>query len=151
MSEQQMREKGAQNASRDEIKFTVYGDPIPKGRPRVVNGHAYTPQRTKDQEWKIAFVYKSIYGSFKFEKGIPLRMVVDAYFKIAKSDKKSTREAKISRDIRHTSPPDADNIAKCVQDGANGVIYEDDSQIVELTARKFYSEEPRTEIYVAKI
>jgi hypothetical protein len=28
------------------VRFTVPGNPLPKERPRVVNGHAYTPKRT---------------------------------------------------------------------------------------------------------
>jgi hypothetical protein len=30
--------------------FTVYGNPLPKERARVVNGHAYTPKRTEAWE-----------------------------------------------------------------------------------------------------
>ncbi|MEG1247059.1 RusA family crossover junction endodeoxyribonuclease, partial [Gordonibacter sp.] len=35
-----------------------------------------------------------------------------------------------------TVSPDADNIAKAVLDGLNGIAYEDDRQVVELHVRK---------------
>lgn len=150
MSEQQNPRKTV-TGGLNEIKFIVYGNPVPKGRPRVVRGHTYTPERTRSHEEKIALTYKSWYHDFMFEKGVPLRIVVDAFFKIAKSDKKSIKEDKVTGRIRPTIIPDADNIQKAVQDAMNGIAYYDDSQIVESTIRKWYSEEPRTEIYIARV
>lgn len=150
MTEQQNAKDGIVEGI-NEIRFTVFGDPVPKARPRTVNGHTYTPERTRIHEEKIAMVYKSRYRDFMFEKGEPLRIVVDAYFKIAKSDKKSVKEDKILGKIRPTGTPDADNVQKAVQDAVNGLAYYDDSQIVEAVTRKWYSDEPRTEIFIARV
>lgn len=150
MTEQQNAKNGIVKGL-NEIRFTVFGDPIPKARPRTVNGHTYTPERTRVHEEKIAMVYKSQYRDFAFKRGEPLRIVVDAYFKIAKSDKKTVKEDKALGKIRPTGVPDADNVQKAVQDAVNGLAYYDDSQIVEATVRKWYSNEPRTEIYIARV
>lgn len=133
-----------------EVRFTVYGEPVAKARPRF-SGHAYTPERTKKHEEKIALVYKSKYGDRKFEKGVPVIVACDFFFKIAKSDKKAIKEAKIAGEIRPTKRPDTDNVEKTVLDSILNLAYEDDSQVVELIGRKFYSTEPRTEIYIARI
>jgi len=49
---------------------------------------------------------------------------------------------------------DADNIAKSILDGLNGVVYEDDDQVIELLVRKHKvkrKEEERVEIEVRKV
>lgn len=133
------------------VEFAVYGNPVPKERPRVVKRHAYTPAKTKNQETKVALVYKSKYHGYKFGKDIPLRMAVDMYMEIPKSDSKKVKMKKLSGEIRPTKRLDADNGAKLVADALNGVAYEDDAQIVEIEGRKFFSDVPRTEIKINPI
>lgn len=147
------------------VRFTVFGDPVSKQRPRTVRNkkgygqtavHTYTPSKTKNQEEKIALVYRSIYGDFRFEKDVPLMMVCKFYFKIpgtlnGKYVNKVMREKMIMGEIRPLNKWDTDNLIKTVADGGNGVIYEDDSQIVEMVASKYWSDEPRTEIFVARL
>lgn len=142
-------QRGPENGQ--EVRIVVYGDPIPKARPRFGQGRAHTTKRTKTQEEKIALVYVGAYGDFCFGEKIPLRLAADFYFKIAKSDTKTVKAGKLSGEIRPTSRPDADNLLKCVQDALNGVAYHDDSQIVEVAARKWYSDAPRTEVYIARL
>ncbi len=50
--------------------------------------------------------------------------------------------------IRPTKTPDADNIAKSVLDALNKVAYKDDSCVVDLIVEKWYSENPRVEVYI---
>lgn len=114
--------------------------------------HAYTPAKTVNQEDKIALVYKSVYHGFRFENGIPLKMCVDFYVGVPKSDGKAKRMKKLSGEIRPTvKNGDLDNEVKLVCDACNKVVYYDDSQIVELEARKFYSDNPRTEIVISAL
>lgn len=151
MSERQNQNSGGSGLKEEMIEFVVYGDPIPKGRPRVVNGHAFTPTRTKKYEEQIALVYKSQYRDFKF-CGCALGMDLDIYVKISKSDRKAVKEAKRKGEIRPVERTgDLDNIAKAIQDALNGVAYEDDSQIVELSCKKYYSDEPRVLVRIERI
>ena len=53
---------------------------------------------------------------------------------------------KISNELRPNKKPDADNVIKLVADALNEVAYKDDTQIIELECRKFYSNIPRMEI-----
>ena len=153
--------KGTQGNSEEikAISFSVYGDPVSKLRPRTVRNkgsgkavHTFTPQKTVDQEKKIALVYKSIYGSFKFEKNVPLRVEVDFFLKIPKSTSKKKRQKMNDGENRPTKKVgDTDNYLKCATDSINGIAYDDDSQIVEIIGRKFYSDQPRTEILIMRV
>jgi Holliday junction resolvase RusA-like endonuclease len=44
--------------------------------------------------------------------------------------------------LRPCSRPDIDNYIKAVFDGGNEIIWKDDSQVVSLQARKFYTDTP---------
>jgi Holliday junction resolvase RusA-like endonuclease len=47
---------------------------------------------------------------------------------------------------------DIDNLVKTVLDGFNGVVWKDDAQVMEITARKFLGVNPaRTEIVIARV
>lgn len=50
-----------------------------------------------------------------------------------------------------TQKNDIDNICKTIFDCGNGILWEDDSQIVSLIATKEYSNNPRTEIEIMPI
>ena len=135
-----------------EVRFTVYGDPVPKARPRVYGNRGVTPQKTKIQEQKIALVYKSQYHDAKFEKDVPLRMVVNFYIGVSKSETKLRQEKMIAGEILPTKRTgDVENLAKLVMDALNGVGYYDDAQIVELVAKRRYSRTPRTECFISSI
>ena len=51
----------------------------------------------------------------------------------------------------HIVKPDIDNLAKFVMDSLQGILWDDDSYICALEARKVYSDKPRTEIEYWKI
>lgn len=150
----------------DEVRFVVHGNPVPKARARTVTEvgkrgekktRSYTPESTAIHEQNIAWVYKSIYHGFRFPSDAQLRLVCDFYFEIPKSTyrKKAVtqkmREDMLSGKVRPMNKKDPDNLLKTVADAGNGVIYDDDEQIVEMQARKFFSDKPRTEIYIARI
>lgn len=51
----------------------------------------------------------------------------------------------------HTTKPDLDNLLKLLTDAGNEVIYEDDRQIVEVTAYKEYDDNPRIELKIQEV
>lgn len=72
----------------------------------------------------------------------PLYMRVRAYFLRPKSAKKR---------VHHTVKPDGSNVLKLVEDALNGLLYPDDSAIVDAQVQKFYGEEERIELEVGEV
>lgn len=132
------------------IQFTIPGTPVAKARPRVTRtGHAYTPKKTSDYE-KLVKVYAiktmTEHGLKPTEEAI--RLDVQAFFQIPKSWSLSKKKNAAYGVLKPIGRPDADNCIKAVQDAMNGIVYKDDSQIVELIGGKHYSYEPRVEVTV---
>lgn len=127
-------------------ELTIPGEPVAKGRPRVGKFGAYTPEKTKNYETLVKELYFTQHGQTMVEG--PLHVEVKAFFGIAKSSTKKVREKMIGGSLRPTKRPDIDNVIKSVTDGLNGVAYPDDSQIVSLSASKYYSDQPRVEILI---
>ncbi|EEX27748.1 MULTISPECIES: RusA family crossover junction endodeoxyribonuclease [Lactobacillus] len=134
-----------------EISFSIDGKPFGKERPRPNRtGHGvYTPERTKMYEYKVA--QSASLAFFDEPLDSDIRVCISAYFGVAKSDSKRKKQAKISGEIRPARTPDADNIAKAVLDGMNGVVYKDDKQVIELKVTKQYAEKPRVDVSVEEI
>ena len=119
------------------VTFTVKAKPQGKGRPRMSNGHCYTPQSTRDYENLIAQEYKM--QARAYFANVPLMVQITAWMPIPKSTSKANREKMLNGDIAPTGKPDIDNICKAVLDALNGVAYADDTQVVKLNASKCYS------------
>lgn len=115
------------------------GTPIPKARPRFTRqGHVYTPSTTKDYEEHI----KSCCCLYQIDKAFDKCLVsLNLSFYLPRPEihkKKNYPETK----------PDIDNLIKAVLDGMNGVMFLDDKMIVEIYAKKMYSEEPRVSVEI---
>ena len=127
------------------VSFTVPGEPVAKGRPRMTRtGHVYTPSKTRSYERHIQDLWRAR-NVPTLPTGQPVRVLIDAYFTVPKSVSKKRRLT--MEGAPHTKKPDADNVAKSVLDGLNKVAFEDDSRIYYLRVRKMYTlEEPRVEV-----
>lgn len=134
-------------------KFTVYGPVVAKQRPRVTRRgnfvKTYTPEATANYETLVRLSFIQENPNFKtIAKDIPLTCIITIYKGIPKSTSKKKREMMLNGQIRPTSKPDIDNSVKSIFDALNGVAYNDDSQIVELSVKKYYSETPKVEVKI---
>jgi len=141
------------------MKFTVYGNPTGKGRPKFSRRgnfvHTYTPEKTANYEDLVIISYnqaKTVEDLKLFDK--PLKVDIKAFYPTTtnpitkkKFNKKESALA-LSNDIKAVIKPDVDNVIKIILDALNGVAYKDDNQIVKLTAEKIYSTNPRVEIEI---
>lgn len=119
------------------VRFTIPGVPVPKARPRVVRGHAFTPKKTKDYEALVKDVYRLTVGEYLGDSAIVA--TIDLYFPIPESYSKSKKRRIAEGEIKHTKRPDVDNCAKAILDALNEIAYKDDSQIVESRIAKHYA------------
>lgn len=133
------------------VKFTIPGIPVPKARPRVVRGHAFTPKKTKDYETLVQDVYNLTVGEYLGDSAIVV--MIDLYFPIPESYSKSKRKRIADGEIKHTKRPDVDNCAKAILDALNEVAYKDDAQIVESRITKHYAidGEVRAEVMLEEV
>lgn len=128
------------------VKFTIPGVPVPKARPRVVRGHAFTPKKTKDYEALVKDVYRLTVGEYLGDSAIVA--TIDLYFPIPESYSKSKKRRIEDGEIKHTKRPDVDNCAKAILDALNEVAYRDDAQIVESRITKHYAVDGETRVDV---
>ncbi|WLR44526.1 RusA family crossover junction endodeoxyribonuclease (plasmid) [Bacillus carboniphilus] len=132
------------------IEFTVYGEPVAQGRPRAStrNGQVrmYDPIKSRDFKQYVKLV-ASQHKPTKLLEG-PLSLEVIVYKPSLKKFSKKKKVAAEQGKLRPITKPDVDNYVKGVKDALNKVIWNDDSQVVDLKVSKFYSEEPRVEIKV---
>ena len=113
------------------VEFMIPGSPVPKERPRVVKGHAYTPKRTSDAE--AAVRNRALLARARWASEAPIRLVCRFY----RGDARAC---------------DLDNLSKLIQDALNGITYRDDKQIVILSATKSIDRvHPRTEIEIEEL
>ena len=138
------------------LAFDVMGDPVGKARPRVVGGHAYTPDKTAAYEDRIRLAYKRAVKDRPeeerfFGKDAQLSLTVSAFCRMPKRVNKTLREAMMSFRERPRKKPDLDNILKVVADALNGLAYHDDSQIVSMSATKYWSHDPYILIGITEV
>lgn len=136
------------------VKFVVHGEPAGKGRPKFskVGGFVktYTPDSTVLYENLIKVEYQRQCGDFRFESDDQLDVRIIAYHGIPKSASKAKKHLMEEKKLRPIKKPDADNIAKCYLDALNKIAYNDDTQVVDLQIRRFYSYNPRVVVTIRK-
>lgn len=133
------------------IHITLAGPPKGKGRPRFsrVSGHTYTPAATVSYESALRYAgYQAMEGRPPIEGALSIGIF--AFIPVPKSWNKTRTCAALAGELRPTSKPDGDNLAKMV-DALNEVVWRDDSQIVDWSIRKFYSDRPRLEVTVSPV
>jgi Holliday junction resolvase RusA-like endonuclease len=131
--------------------FTVYGEPVGKGRPRFAKRgnfvSTYTPQKTKTYEDEIRLMAKAAMGSSE-PLETPVTVAIYIRVGIPVSYTKQMKKYALEGILKPTKKPDIDNIAKCFLDAMNGIVYLDDKQVVNLHITKVFAETPAVEIMV---
>ena len=120
------------------VAMTFYSEPVAQGRPRFSSfgkfARAYDPKKSRDYKSRLCEAAQDVYRErpdFKpFETALGLR--VHAYRSIPKSFSKKKHEDALKGVIRPTTKPDSSNYLKSIEDGLNGVLWKDDSQITAL-------------------
>ncbi len=113
--------------------MTIEGDPLSKQRPRFninKNGSVYTPRHTKEAEdtigWRIKAAYRELFLDEFNQFGVRCFFFCKGYQR---------------RDL--------DNMCKLIFDACTGIVWKDDSQVIELNSivlRDSYK--PRTELLI---
>lgn len=135
------------------IEIVVDGNPVGKGRPRFlreIGRKPYPDAKTLSYENLVGWTAQQVMRGRPLLAGA-LIVVISADIAIPKSKPKKWRAQALARQIQPVTKPDLDNIVKGICDALNGVVYVDDSQIVELQIAKLYSERPRVTIRISEL
>ncbi|WP_257295424.1 RusA family crossover junction endodeoxyribonuclease [Endozoicomonas sp. YOMI1] len=115
--------------------------PVGKGRPRFTrSGRCYTPSATKQAEQSVRLAAEN-----QRDKGMltgSVGVLVLAVFPVPKSWSKPKQQQAMAGKIRPGVKPDFDNVAKLYCDALNGVVWQDDKQIVDGRCIKLYGQQP---------
>lgn len=133
------------------IAFTVPGQPVGKGRPRIgkVGQHArmFTPAKTANYEDTVRYAAHQAMGG-----GLPLlcpaRVRLDIVLQIPASWSLRKQQRAADGLEYPTTKPDIDNVEKAIFDACNGIVWRDDVQVVEVEKRKRYGRAPGVAVHV---
>lgn len=136
-----------------ELVFTVFGVAQPQGSARAFmpKGSRFpivtsdNPQLKGWRQLVAQAASQALAGAGQFEEG-PVRVVAEFYLPRPKSLK--------DKPAPHMTRPDVDKLARAIGDALTGVVWRDDSQVVQLKVSKFYAgvgESPRAVIAVTPL
>lgn len=116
------------------LHFSVPGMPVPKGRPRLgKHGNVYTPKRTTTFETavRVHALKARVLAQWPLSASLEYAVSILVFIK--------SRRRK-----------DVDNVSKAILDAMNGVVYADDSQVVEIHVYRARDDlSPRVEVSVS--
>ena len=135
------------------FSFVVFGTPQPQGSAKafVRGNRAYVtsanpkmkPYRHTITQVATDVLEKSSCSAPAFPRPAPVELLVVWFLAKPKSTPKKI--------TKPTKKPDTDKLLRAVLDSLTGVVYEDDSQVVRVTAEKKYGAPERTEIIAYEI
>lgn len=135
-----------------EVTFTIPGLPRGKGRPRMTrNGHVYTDAKTASFEGMVrSFAAQAMANAgLAMASGVPVRVLIAIAVPCPASYSRKRRAAALDGGVAPFKP-DVDNVAKSILDAMNGIVYDDDSRVVELAVSKRYADwMAGTEVHVS--
>lgn len=124
------------------VTFKVDADPVGKQRARYAKRgnfvQTYTPDKTRNYEALIKEAAIEAMGNSEILE-TPVNLYLYIRAPIPKSLPKKRLEACLNGLEKPIKKPDASNVLKSIEDAMNGVVYKDDSQIVNIHVAKVYS------------
>jgi Holliday junction resolvase RusA-like endonuclease len=127
------------------IHLFIPGNPVPQGRPRAcIRGkHASVYEDAKSKDWKRTVRFLANVGLPDMWELIAGAINLQITFKLLRP-----KSVSVKKRPEPICRPDLDNLIKAVKDALTGVLWYDDSQIIELEAKKVYDNPPGVDITV---
>lgn len=121
--------------------YKIHGTPLALKRPRFVNGKVWNSQK------EVLLVYgiylRGQHGDLPMYTG-PLAIDVTFFFPL-------TGKKKDKPPYWHQFAPDTDNLLKFLLDCCNDTLFDDDSAVSCITAKKIYDKVARTEFTITEL
>lgn len=127
------------------IRLNAYGLPIPKGSKKLITHgrggvRLAVPRLVETEPQKVAMWQRLVEGAALVAIGDAPRPIFDKQTPVAvRMIFRFDRPASVRRDYPSVKP-DVDKLARAVNDALTGIVWADDSQVVDLYPRKRYCE-----------
>ncbi len=130
----------------NKIIITVYGNPVSKKAHRSYYnkriGRISTYSDAKQVNWEA--LIKLIASQHRPEKLLNCPLSVDATFYLLKP------RSKPKKCLYPDTKPDHDNLEKALYDALEGIVYVNDSRIVDKKFKKRWGDPPRVEVIIMR-
>lgn len=140
------------------IQFTIHGRPQPRGSkrafmPKGARFPVITDDNEKSRPWMNAVAACAEAALTESGGSLldgPVWLAVDFYFCRPKGHfgKRGLRPAAPEH---HTTKPDATKLLRGLEDALKGIVWRDDSQVVQQVARKLYGEFDHTVVTITEL
>lgn len=129
------------------IIFEIHALPKAQKQTQFCKGHAFDPSKIDRESviWQIR-----PYAPKEPLQG-PLNIDITFYLPIPKGTSNVRKKQMINNILYHVKRPDVDNLSYLVVNAMKDVMYEDDSQIVDLNIHKRYGENPKTVVKILEL
>lgn len=131
------------------LLIEISGVPVPHAAPRFTRaGYAYSIRdKNRDYaQWQI----KAQYNQEAPISG-PVSIRATFHMPIPKTTSKVRKLQMLNGKMFHIKRPDTSNLYYFIENALKGIVIDDDSQVVEFTARKVFSEKPKTVLLIESI
>jgi len=119
------------------ISFSCDGTPVPQGSMKIINGHILHSQGSALAVWRSTI---ALAARFAGAKPLDGPVGVDVTFRVR-------RPKTVKREYPSVAP-DLDKYLRAFCDSVSGICFNDDSQVVDIKARKVYSDTPGADIKI---
>ena len=135
-----------------QVSFTVLGHPQPQGSARAFVPKGWTravvtSDNSKLKPWRQDVSAHAMEARAKAGYEEPtlqaVSVVVTFFFDRPKSASKKV--------VHKTTKPDVDKLARGILDSLTGIVFKDDSQVIEISCRKHFGCPERAEIWVGEV
>jgi len=117
------------------ISFSVDGVPVPQGSMKVINGHVLHSQGSALAVWRSSIALAAKLAGAKPVEGA---VGIEVTFRVR-------RPKTVKRDFP-TVAPDLDKYVRGLLDALTGICYLDDSQVIDIIAKKVYLEQAGADV-----
>lgn len=130
------------------LQLEIAGLPTPWKAHGGYGKRSFNP-RFKEKEY-VQWQVKAQYNRNIPIRG-PVRLDVSYHMPMPTKTSKIRKIQMLAGRIHHLSRPDLDNLNKFLCDALKTLVFEDDSQVVEICARKLYGENGKTIVRIEEV
>ena len=136
----------------NEYRFFVSGIPRPQGSKSFVRGRVIEASKHVYQ-WRrdIASLAQEVITSPPLDNKTPVAISLKFCFARPKSHVTRKGELRSGFSPQHIQRPDVDKLSRAVLDALTGIAWQDDSQVISLTATKVWGAASGVEIRLSPV